>query len=73
MEMINPENMQHVINVLAVIGAILIAVPALLRALEAIFKLVPGEFPDKPLEKIRIISEKIAEVVAKLLPKLPGK
>lgn len=73
MENIDLDNVQRLLAVLSVVGGVVIAIPAVLRALEAVFKLIPGENPDKALEKVRIVSEKIAEVVAKLLPKLPGK
>lgn len=71
--MINLDQLNNIVSILAVVGAVIVAIPAVLRALEAVFKLLPGENPDKLLEKVRIVSEKIAEVVAKLLPKLPGK
>lgn len=72
-ELLNAEKIQSLISILAVVGAIVVAVPAVLRALEAIFKIIPGSQPDLALERVRVVSEKIAEVVAKLLPKLPGK
>ena len=54
---------------LAIVGAVVLGIPAVLRALEVIFLAIPGEFGDKTITSLREKSEKIAEVAAKILPK----
>ena len=54
---------------LAVIGAVAVGLPALLHALVLFFKLIPGDSPDKFLEKLLAGSQKVADLVGKVFPK----
>lgn len=64
-------NMENIQNILMVIGAVVMGLPVLLRALEAFFAIIPGEQPDKALAAVRGVSEKIADGIGKLFPKKP--
>jgi len=57
--------------ILVIVGAVALGLPALLRALEAFFALIPGEQPDKALAAVRGFSEKVADVIGKILPSKP--
>lgn len=68
-KILDPAVMSKIMMILSVIGAVLVGLPAVLRALEAIFILIPGDEPDKMLAKLRAGSEKIADLLSKLYPK----
>jgi len=55
-------------DLLAIVGAVVVGLPVLLRALHAIFLAIPGEFGDKQVEKLLVVSEKAAELVTKVFP-----
>lgn len=65
-------DLQKVLNVLSLVGAVALALPALLHALLAFLKLVPGDMPDKLVEKVLVWSEKLASLVSKVYPKAPN-
>lgn len=53
---------------LAVVGAIAIGLPALLRAVLAILRAIPGEQFEPAVEKVIVVADKAAELVLKLYP-----
>lgn len=63
------ENLEKIKSVLVIVGSIALGLPALLHALVLFFKAIPGENPDKILEKILAGSEAVAAVVTKVFPK----
>lgn len=63
--------MEKIQLVLAIVGGVLIGLPAFLRGLLVICKAIPGDQPDAIIEKILSISEKIADVISKLYPSAP--
>lgn len=53
-----------------IIGMAVVGIPLILRGMELILLAIPGEqFGEKLLGKLRIGSEKLAEMLSKLLPK----
>jgi hypothetical protein len=69
MEFLQALDLSKYINFLAGIGAVALGLPALLQAMVVFFKIIPGQQPDKILEKMLTISEKVSEVVGKVFPK----
>lgn len=61
-------DMQKLQEILAVIGAVAFGLPALLHALVLFFKAIPGDQPDKALEAVLGVSEKISALVGKIFP-----
>lgn len=69
LEMLQGLDLTKYINALAVIGGIAVGLPAMLQALVVFFKLIPGDQPDKILEKLLSMSQKLSELVVKVFPK----
>lgn len=65
-------NVENIGNILAVVGAVVVALPPLLLAARKIAEAFPGEHPDKELTWVHELSVKIAEIVGRLLGKKPG-
>lgn len=53
---------------LAIVGAIAIGLPALLRALLAILVAIPGDQFEGAVEKLIAVSDQVAALVLKLYP-----
>lgn len=64
-------SIENIGNILAIIGAVVVALPPLLLAMRKIAEAFPGEHPDKELTWAHELSVKIAEVVGRLLGKKP--
>jgi hypothetical protein len=63
--------MEKVMGYLSIVGAVAVGLPVLLHSLVVFFKVIPGDQPDKILEKLQMVSEEIANLIGKLFPKKP--
>lgn len=58
-------------SIIQTIGAIAVAIPAIITALIAVFMLIPGDEPEATLKKWLGYSQKIVDVIAKFSRKAP--
>lgn len=65
-------DVQKLMNILSIAGAVAVGLPAVLHALKLFFMLIPGDQPDKAIDFVEGISEKIASVVVKFYPQASG-
>lgn len=61
-------DLQKLQAILAVAGAILLGLPALLHALRLFLKLIPGDPGDAMVGKLEDLSMKFADLIGKLFP-----
>ena len=61
--------MEKIMGYLSILGAVALGLPVMLHALVVFFKLIPGEQPDKIIEKLENLSEGLASAISYLYPK----
>jgi hypothetical protein len=58
-------------HVLGIVGAAVLALPVLLRALLAFLNTIPGDQGEVYVSKVLAFSESVADIIGKILPSAP--